>query len=173
LQRKITAVKIAAVMKVRLLILLVFCAVSLTGCGRKKDFLQITGSDTIVNAVQMISEEFAAENPQVEIAITGGGSGVGIASLISKTTSIATASREITQKEIDMARKRGVEPNETIIGFDGVALIVHKNNPVNKLTINQLHEIFTGKKTNWKEFGGRRAYSYLVARGKLGNACLF
>lgn len=151
-------------MKVRLFLLLILCVIFLTGCGRKKDSLQIKGSDTIVNAVQMISEEFARENPQINISITGGGSGVGIASLISNTTSIATASREITQKEIDMARNRGVEPNETVIGFDGVALIVNKNNPVSQLTINQLHEIFTGEKTNWKDFGGEDRYIVTLSR---------
>jgi phosphate transport system substrate-binding protein len=164
LQRKGAAVKIAAVMKVRLFLFLILCLISLPGCGRKKNVLQIKGSDTIVNAVQMISEEFAKENPQIEIAITGGGSGVGIASLISKTTNIATASREITQKEIGMARNRGIEPNETIIGFDGVALIVNKNNPVSQLTINQLRGIFTGEKTNWKDFGGPDRHIVTLSR---------
>ncbi len=152
------------------IILLLIWSSFIIGCrktdtvGGQVKIIRIIGSDTIVNAVQMISEDFVGENPQVKIAITGGGSGVGIASLISKTTDIATASREIKQEEIDMAKRRGVEPNETIIGFDGVALIVNKNNPVCCLTINQLHDIFTGKKTSWKDFGGKDLHIVTLSR---------
>ncbi len=133
----------------------------LGGCSETIDpneptgFIQVKGSDTIVNAAQMISEEFMKEYPHVFVAITGGGSGVGIASLINKTCDVATASREMKSKEIDMANKRGVEPEEFTVAYDGVALIVNKNNPIDKLTIEDLHKIFTGKATNWKEFGGR------------------
>jgi phosphate transport system substrate-binding protein len=168
LQRKNAAVKIAPAMKVKILLLLT--AVFLIGCEKKADpnepagFLQVKGSDTIVNAAQKISEEFMKEYPHIFVAVTGGGSGVGIASLINKTADIATASREITKKEIELARKRGVEPNEFVIAFDGVAVIVNKNNPVDKLSINDLHRIFTGKAVSWKEFGGKDAYIVTLSR---------
>ncbi len=133
----------------------------LVGCGKEappdkpSGFIQIKGSDTIVNAAQKVSEEFMKEYPYVFVAITGGGTGVGVASLINKTCDVATASREMKQKEIDMARKAGVEPKEHVVAFDGVAVIVNKNNPVDKLTIEDLHRIFTGEAMNWKEFGGK------------------
>jgi len=117
-------------------------------------FIQIKGSDTLVNVVQYLAEEFMKKNPYIFVAVTGGGSGVGIASLINKTTDIATASRRMKKKEIEMAKKRGVNPYEIIVGYDGIAVIVNKNNPVDKLTIKQLHDIYTGKITNWKELGG-------------------
>jgi phosphate transport system substrate-binding protein len=151
-------VKITSPMKFKLiLLLLAFC---LLGCEEKSDpneptgFLQVKGSDTIVNAAQKISEEFMKQYPHIFVAVTGGGSGVGIASLINKTADIATASREITSKEIEIAKKRGVEPNETVIAYDGVAVIVNKSNPTNQLSINDLHSIFTGKITSWKDLGG-------------------
>jgi phosphate transport system substrate-binding protein len=93
--------------------------------------------------------------PYVFVAITGGGTGVGIASLISKTCDVASASREMKPKEIQIANQRGVFPKEFVVAYDGIAVIVNKNNPVNKLTIGDLHKIFTGKATNWKEFGGK------------------
>jgi phosphate transport system substrate-binding protein len=136
-------------------------AVVLGGCGEKIDpnepqgFVQTKGSDTMVNAVQMVAEEFMKEYPHVFVAVTGGGSGVGIASLISKTCDVATASREMKPKEIEMALVRGVNPKEFVVAYDGVALIVNKSNPLDKLTIEDLHRIFTGKATNWSQFGGK------------------
>jgi len=138
-------------------ILILFAA----GCSETTDpnqpvgMIQIKGSDTIVNANQKVSEEFMKKYPQVFVAVTGGGSGVGIASLINKTCDIAAASREISAKEKEIAGKRGVFAQEIVVAYDGVAVIVNKNNPVDKLTIEDLHKIFTGKATNWKEFGGR------------------
>jgi len=133
----------------------------LGGCSRKPDdpnapygFIQIKGSDTIVNAAQLVSEKFMEKDPLIMVGVTGGGSGVGIASLISKTCDIATASRDMSKKEIELARARGVEPHEIIVSYDGVALIVNNDNPVDKLSIEDLHSIYTGKATNWKEFGG-------------------
>ena len=148
-------------MKIPNMFLLMF-AVCLTASGCKKrsphegpeGFIQIKGSDTIVNAAQMVSEEFMKEYPYVFVAITGGGSGVGVASLINKTCDIATMSREIKPKEIEMANKKGVFPKEYVVAFDGVAVIVNNSNPVTQLTIEDLHKIFTGKASNWKEFGG-------------------
>jgi phosphate transport system substrate-binding protein len=130
----------------------------IAGCGKsggKGGMLQIKGSDTMVNANQKLSEEFMKDNPDMFVAVTGGGSGVGIASLISKSCDIAAASREMTTQEIDMARKKGVNPIEKKVAYDGVAVILNKNNPVEKLTILELNKIFTGEVTNWKEFGGK------------------
>ena len=131
------------------------------GCGKQIDpnqpagFIQIKGSDTIVNAVQKISEEFMKDYPYVFVAVTGGGSGVGIASLINKTCDVASASRQMKPKEIQIANQRGVFPKEFVVAYDGIAVIVNKDNPINKLTIGDLHKIYTGRATNWKEFGGK------------------
>jgi phosphate transport system substrate-binding protein len=147
-------------MKERLIAIMILAA-GLAGCKETVDpnepagFIQVKGSDTIVNAAQMVSEEFMKQYPHVFVAITGGGSGVGIASLINKTCDVATASREMKSKEIELAQKHGVNPKEWTVAYDGVAVIVNKNNRIDKLTIEELHRIFTGRATNWKEFGGK------------------
>lgn len=121
--------------------------------GDDSSMIQIKGSDTIVNANQKLSEEFMKINPEIFVAVTGGGSGVGIASLINGSCHLAASSREMTAKEIDMAHKRGVEPREIVVAFDGIAVIVNPHNPIEQLTIDDLHRIFTGKATSWKDFG--------------------
>jgi len=151
-------------------ILAAVTAAMFAGCGENIDpnepqgFIQAKGSDTMVNAIQMVSEEFMKEYPHIFIAVTGGGSGVGIASLINKTCDVATASREMKPKEIEIANQHGVHPREIVVAFDGVAVIVNKNNPVDKLTLEDLHNIFTGKATNWKQFGGKNLHIVTLSR---------
>jgi phosphate transport system substrate-binding protein len=152
------------------LVLITILLMCLAGCketvnpNEPTGFIQVKGSDTIVNAAQMVSEEFMKQYPQVFVAITGGGSGVGIASLINKTCDVATASREMKPKEIEIAQKHGVNPIEWTVAYDGVALIVNDKNPIDRLTIEELHRIFTGKATNWKEFGGEDLHIVTLSR---------
>ncbi|MBF0532502.1 MAG: PstS family phosphate ABC transporter substrate-binding protein [Candidatus Omnitrophica bacterium] len=116
--------------------------------------IQIKGSDTIVNLAQSWAEAFNKLHPEVNLAVTGGGSGTGIAALISGTCEIATSSRAMQKKEMESSRAKGFEPAETIVALDGIAVVVHPNNPVRKLTIDQLRDIFMGTIRNWKLVGG-------------------
>lgn len=126
--------------------------------------LQLKGSDTMVNAAQKVSEEFMKGNPDIFIAVTGGGSGVGIASLINGSCDIAASSREMKAEEIESARKRGVEPKEIVVAYDGVAVIVNLKNPIEQLTIDDLRRIFTGEAKSWKDFGGKDLPIVLLSR---------
>lgn len=116
--------------------------------------LQIKGSDTMVNLGQAWAEKFMEKNQQAQVAVTGGGSGTGIAAIINGTADIAQASRKMKDKEINEAKSKGLDPKEFVVGQDGLAVILNKENPVEALNYEQLAGIFTGKITNWKEVGG-------------------
>lgn len=129
-----------------------------------KNSIQIKGSDTMVNLGQAWAEKYMEENPMKFIAITGGGSGTGIASLINGACDIAMSSRDIKEKEISLAGQKGIKPYETKVALDGLAVVVNQQNPVGKLTIDELAGIFTGKITNWKDVGGKDEEIVMLSR---------
>lgn len=116
--------------------------------------MQNKGSDTIVNLALAWAEKYQDMHPEVSISVTGGGSGTGIAALISNTVDIANASRQIKPEEIKEAEANGVTPKEFVIARDAIAVIVNPNNPVQHLSLQQISDIYTGKITNWSEVGG-------------------
>lgn len=122
--------------------------------AKTKNSVQVKGSDTMVNLAQAWAEKYMQDCSGYFIAVTGGGSGTGLSSLISGTCDIAMSSRNIKDKEIVLANRKGINPNEIKVALDGLAVVVNPKNPVSKLTIDQLAGIFTGKITNWKEMGG-------------------
>jgi phosphate transport system substrate-binding protein len=131
--------------------------IALGGCSRQSqqaDSIQIKGSDTMVNLGQAWAEAFMEVNPKVSVAVTGGGSGTGIAALLSNTCDIAELSRELKAEEIAMAKQKGFEPRQITVALDGLAVVVHPANPVSQLTMDQLAAIFSGSVRNWKEVGG-------------------
>lgn len=117
-------------------------------------YIENKGSDTIVNLALAWAEKYQGDHPNVRISVTGGGSGTGIAALINGTVGIANASRQIKKEEIEKAETNGIEPLEHIIARDAIAVIVNPENPVDKLTLQQIADIYSGKITNWQEVGG-------------------
>jgi phosphate transport system substrate-binding protein len=117
-------------------------------------YIENKGSDTIVNLALAWAERYQAEHPNVRISVTGGGSGTGIAALINGTVDLANASRQIKEEEIAEAKSKGVNPMEHIIARDAIAVIVHPDNPVSELTLQQISDIYSGRITNWRGVGG-------------------
>ncbi len=113
------------------------------------------GSDTMVLLAQKWAEVYGAENPGVNIQVSGGGSGTGIAALLNGTTQIANASRPMKEEEKEQIRQKfGVEPVEYAVAKDGITVYVHPDNPVSELSLEQLRGLFDGSITNWSEVGG-------------------
>ena len=117
-----------------------------------KNEITIKGSDTILPLSQKEAENYMKINPSATIAVVGGGSGVGIASLIDGTTDIAMASRDLKMDEKLKLTEKKIK--QITIGIDALAIIVNPANKVSQLTREQLEGIFTGAITNWKEVGG-------------------
>jgi phosphate transport system substrate-binding protein len=125
---------------------------------------KIIGSNTVTPLSSVWAEEFMKANPKVSIAVSGPGSGAGIAALIDSTTDICQSSRTIKQSEIDQAKAKGVNPYEIQVASDGLSVVVHPSNPVSELTIAQLSAIYTNQITNWKEVGGNDASIVVLSR---------
>ena len=145
-------------------ILVLGLSVSQPSFAKNQGSLQVKGSDTMVNLVQGWAEEYMKQDPSAFIAVTGGGSGTGLAALINGTCDVAASSREIKKQEIALAEKKGVHPTEFKVALDGLAVVVNPANPISQLTLEQLADIFTGKIMNWKEVGGEDLKIVVLSR---------
>ena len=135
-------------------------AAALTSCGGsvnggKRTVIQNKGSDTLVNVAQTWAEEYRKIHPDCAVAVSGGGSGTGIAAMINGTVDIANSSREMKDREMKMARDNGNEPVPFIVGYDALAIFVHKDNPIESITIEELAAIYGegGEITSWSQLG--------------------
>lgn len=159
--------KPSALLQILLLVFALFLAAGLSGCRStssegstdgsgpvEETYIENKGSDTIVNLALAWAEFYQDEHADVRISVTGGGSGTGIASLINNTVDIANASRRIKTEEIENAQNNGVDPIEYVIARDAIAVIVHPDNPVEELTLEQISAIYSGQINNWSEVGG-------------------
>ncbi len=141
------------------------------GCSKKsetgenaapaeKAAIQNQGSDTMVNLAQAWAEAYAQVDPAVSVEVSGGGSGTGIAALINGTVDIANSSRKLEEGEFAKAQQNtGKEPKEYMVGYDALAVFVHKDNPLEEITIEQIGQIYSegGTITKWSQLGVKNA----------------
>jgi len=117
--------------------------------------LTIQGSTTVLPIAQAAAEAYMDNNPEADITVRGGGSGTGIAALIDGATDIADASRPMKDKEIKTAREKGVNPVAHVVARDGIAVVVHPENPINAISIENIKAIYTGEISRWDKVGGK------------------
>jgi len=139
-------------------------ALVLTGCGKsgtsegsgKKTTVANIGSDTMVNLAAAWAEAYGAIDKSVLNEVNGGGSGVGIKGLINGTCDLANSSRHIEDKEkTELKEKRQLDSKEFTVAFDALSIYVHKDNPLNEITVEQLADLYRsdGKITKWSDLG--------------------
>lgn len=151
------------------LLFIIFVGMYLTGCGGKKpeqgakkeekDVILMSGSDTMVNLAQAWAEKYSAKTG-VKVQVLGGGSGVGIASLIDGTCDMANASRKMKDKEKTRAKENaGKDPVEFIVGYDALAVYIHKDNPIDAISMEELAEIYGdgGSFEEWSQVSDKTA----------------
>lgn len=122
------------------------------------------GSDTMVNLALAWAERYQQENSAVQISVTGGGTGTGINALINGTVDIANASREMKPEEEQKALEAGFTPEPFVVAKDAIAVIVNPANPIQKITLGQLSQIYKGSITNWSQLGGEDRPIVAVSR---------
>jgi phosphate transport system substrate-binding protein len=128
---------------------------SVAAVAVRADTLVIKGSDTLgAKLVPQLAEEFKAQHPGTTFNIAAEGSTTGISAIIDGTAQIGMASRPTKTEEVAAAKAKGVTFKETIVAYDGIAVIVNAANPVKGLTKKQVEQIFTGDVTDWSAVGG-------------------
>lgn len=130
--------------------------------------IQVRGSDSEVNLVQRLGEAFSERRSDVAVAVTGGGSGVGISALIAGTVDLANSSRAMKPGEKLLALRRDIDPVPTIFAADALTVIVHPDNPVESMTLEELAGLYTGETTAWASGQTVVAYGRQSSSGTYG-----
>lgn len=116
--------------------------------------LTIDGSTTVGPIAKAFAEYFMAARPDVNITVSESGSGNGAKSLVNGVCDVADLSRPMKDSEFKAAIDGGIQPVAHVIALDGLPILVHPQNPVHNLTVEQIRKIYTGEITSWKELGG-------------------
>ena len=116
------------------------------------------GSTSMEKVIGALSESFMANNADTTVTYNPTGSGSGITAVQEGTCDIGLSSRALKDEE----KAAGLK--ETVLAYDGIAIIVHPDNPVSDLSVEQLAKLYTGEITNWKDVGGNDAEVVLIGR---------
>ncbi|MEO8376053.1 MAG: PstS family phosphate ABC transporter substrate-binding protein [Candidatus Sumerlaeota bacterium] len=131
--------------------LLVTLAILSTAYADKKSSISISGSDTMLALTQKLTEDYMKKDPSVQISVTGGGSGRGIADITEGLVEIAQASRKMKPEEIQKAKDNGYDPQEHVVAMDAIAIAVSKDNPLKEISLAQLRAVYSGAVKKWSE----------------------
>ena len=137
---------------------LVIASIAVAGCtdstsktpAISKQTIKISGSTTVLPIVQKAADQYMIGHPEADIQISGGGSGVGIQAIGTKTVDIGMSSREVTTAEMAKYPSFVV----TSIAQDGIAVIVNPANEIQYITLDQVKGIYLGTITKWTEITG-------------------
>ena len=127
-----------------------------TGSSSSEAIIRIAVSDTMVNLVQAWAENYKQAQPHVSVQVAGGGSGVGIAALTEGIIDIAAAGREMRAEEVVRAHAHnGTRPQEFTVALDALAVYVHKDNPLESISLEELAAIYGegGQMQKWSHLG--------------------
>jgi phosphate transport system substrate-binding protein len=153
--------KLEGILLVSLLVFSLFSGAQLLAAEK---MIVIKGSTTVLPIAQPCAEIFMDQNPEIDISVQGGGSGVGVASIIDGTCDIGNSSRPVKEEEVVTAQEKGVDIFENIVARDAIAVIVNPANTITDLTLESIKAIYTGEISNWSEVGGANQTIVVVSR---------
>jgi phosphate transport system substrate-binding protein len=139
-------------------------AILLMACSQPEKNLKIKGSDTEVNVVAQLIEAFYKNNHTHQLSISGGGSGLGIASLLNGTADIANSSRNINEKEAALFRKKGMALDSFVFARDAVVFVVSERLLLDSILLSDLVLVLNGTYTNWAPLTGRNLPTNIYGR---------
>lgn len=141
--------------RILFLIFFTFVLASAAVVADSTTLIHVKGSDTMIHVAYKWAEEYQSKKPNVAVSVGGGGSGAGFHAMLIGTADLVNASRSISTHELERAQNLGLEPVEQIVGFDALAVYLHKDNPMSSITFSQLAEIFgrEGTITKWSDMG--------------------
>jgi phosphate transport system substrate-binding protein len=130
--------------------------IALASSAIAADKLVIKGSDTLgAKMVPQMAEAFKALYPGVTFEIAAEGSSTGVKAVITDTADIGMSSRDVKESEIAEAKSKGIDIKTIVVAKDAIAVIVNTDNPMSKLTVEQIGQIFTGEVADWSAVGGK------------------
>ena len=138
-----------------------------------KESVVIKGSDTEVQLVSNLVEVFLQSHMNADVSVTGGGSGTGIAALLNGEIDIANSSRAMSEEELAQAKNAGLDVQEFILARDGLSVIVHPDNLVTALTVDEVGKIYKGEITDWKEVHGKPGPIVMYGRQSTSGTYVF
>jgi len=128
-----------------------YCTLLLYSCTADKETIKVKGSDTEVNLAVLLAESFHEKNDNLLISVSGGGSGLGIASLLNGTADIANSSRNINEEEEDLFKDKSIQLSSFIFAQDAIAFVVSDKLPLDSINTKELAKILSGTYTNWSQ----------------------
>lgn len=124
-------------------------------CSKDNHTIKIKGSDTEVNLAVQLAESFHTIHPGIFVSISGGGSGLGISSLLNETGDVANSSRSINSGETELFKKRGVQIDSFVFAQDAIAFVVSARLPFDSISIDDLTRLLNGEYKNWSPITGK------------------
>jgi phosphate transport system substrate-binding protein len=132
-----------------------FLMMTLLACSNRQKAIKMKGSDTEVNLAVVLAEHFYKVNKDHSLAISGGGSGLGIASLLNGQADIANSSRPLTAEEIRLFKQRNIQLKTIVFAEDATAFIVHSDFPADSIDVHTLAAILSGASKTWQPVTGK------------------
>lgn len=123
--------------------------ISLASCSSNTNTIKIKGSDTEVNLAVLLAEDFHVNSPNLLVSVSGGGSGLGIASLLNGNADIANSSRSIKQEELDLFKLKDIEIDSFIFAQDAIAFVSSDKLPMDSISTQNITKILSGEFDNW------------------------